>query len=614
MMRKLLLAFLLLASVAGAQTVTRKITPYDLKYQVGSFDRASQVTPGTTVSRPGFTPINALSRGIDSYGIVACSDSLNALIVEVGEAGGGDIYLPPGYYRAKDPITIRYDNVSLIGAGAGSTVIFPTWDGSDSRDFYNTVRIVGASNVVIRDIGVKGARCTGDCENSGIAIQGGFYNTIAYCQVDSCDNAGILVGYDWDGYFDLAAADRVDPTSAAVDEIDGWGHIIIGNIVSNTHGGCAIEIMRADSCIVSNNNINGALQHGIRVDASWGTAVSGNMISGAEDNGISIQGYGDSGTGVIKTAKSISVVGNVINSETGINLMNGAEDISIVGNIIRLSDSRLSSPCIMLDYYRVNGTDSSLAYAWKNVTISGNTLFSGQDGIKIRGAGDGLTISDNSIGEWYNSGIIFDADYDDGIVVENATIDGNYIWYKDRYPSNASHYFINFEGDSCWVNIGRNRMSAPSVAPMSYYSFMYLAPEDSASSRMIRVGVVNVEDFGIFGDGSERDRKNLNQLGADLFRLSGYDSTSVSSIDMYFGGRNYPMPSGTIWHLDSNIRATGPSAPRWLRGGRPRDLWGSINPEGSVTAPVGSIYRRADDDSTLYVKTSNHGKTGWVLQ
>lgn len=41
--------------------------------------------------------------------------------------------------------------------------------------------------------------------------------------------------------------------------------------------------------------------------------------------------------------------------------------------------------------------------------------------------------------------------------------------------------------------------------------------------------------------------------------------------------------------------------------------WGTSDPEGAVEAPQGSIYLRTDggNDTTLYVKTSGDGTTGW---
>jgi hypothetical protein len=44
--------------------------------------------------------------------------------------------------------------------------------------------------------------------------------------------------------------------------------------------------------------------------------------------------------------------------------------------------------------------------------------------------------------------------------------------------------------------------------------------------------------------------------------------------------------------------------------------WGPGTPEGSVTAPVGTAYLRTDGgaSTTLYVKESGTGNTGWVAK
>jgi hypothetical protein len=44
--------------------------------------------------------------------------------------------------------------------------------------------------------------------------------------------------------------------------------------------------------------------------------------------------------------------------------------------------------------------------------------------------------------------------------------------------------------------------------------------------------------------------------------------------------------------------------------------WGSGTPEGAVTAPVGVLYLRDDGGAgtTLYVKESGTGNTGWVAK
>ena len=47
-----------------------------------------------------------------------------------------------------------------------------------------------------------------------------------------------------------------------------------------------------------------------------------------------------------------------------------------------------------------------------------------------------------------------------------------------------------------------------------------------------------------------------------------------------------------------------------------RVKWGNGTPESAVTAPVGTLYLRLDGGSstTLYIKESGTGPTGWVAK
>jgi hypothetical protein len=77
--------------------------------------------------------------------------------------------------------------------------------------------------------------------------------------------------------------------------------------------------------------------------------------------------------------------------------------------------------------------------------------------------------------------------------------------------------------------------------------------------------------------------------------------------------------------LDAGVRVpnaqmpTDPSfatvtSPKHIWTGTVQDLAGSGSPEGVVTAPIGSLYRRIDGgiNTSLYVKESGVGNTGWI--
>lgn len=78
-----------------------------------------------------------------------------------------------------------------------------------------------------------------------------------------------------------------------------------------------------------------------------------------------------------------------------------------------------------------------------------------------------------------------------------------------------------------------------------------------------------------------------------------------------WGGNTLPFMQ------DSEIlNAVYVPAGQYLRmsGGAASVLAGAGSPEGVVTAPVGSLYLRSDGgaNTTLYVKESGTGPTGWI--
>lgn len=79
--------------------------------------------------------------------------------------------------------------------------------------------------------------------------------------------------------------------------------------------------------------------------------------------------------------------------------------------------------------------------------------------------------------------------------------------------------------------------------------------------------------------------------------------TSTSNVRVLTSGAGLLVVNGT-----GGIANGGSSGPQWRAG--------SGSPEGSVTAPIGSIYSRTDGgaSTSLYVKESGTGNTGWVAK
>lgn len=106
---------------------------------------------------------------------------------------------------------------------------------------------------------------------------------------------------------------------------------------------------------------------------------------------------------------------------------------------------------------------------------------------------------------------------------------------------------------------------------------------------------------------------NGSASGANLIMLGGSHATAAG--DWVFRANNqdrlyWDESNGTLT-LSAGDFVFGTTARGVTYQAGPRDLAGSGDPEGLVTAATGSTYRRTN--GTLYVKRSGSGNTGWVL-
>jgi hypothetical protein len=123
----------------------------------------------------------------------------------------------------------------------------------------------------------------------------------------------------------------------------------------------------------------------------------------------------------------------------------------------------------------------------------------------------------------------------------------------------------------------------------------------------------------------------MGQIGTSSYltaNSSGTDSTTLFIRTAASGAEANRMkfaPSGTVEPGADNTQSFGTSGVRWgnnystnYRPGDGSVLWtsGSGTPEGAVTANVGSMFTRTDGgaSTTLYVKESGTGNTGWVAK
>jgi hypothetical protein len=102
-----------------------------------------------------------------------------------------------------------------------------------------------------------------------------------------------------------------------------------------------------------------------------------------------------------------------------------------------------------------------------------------------------------------------------------------------------------------------------------------------------------VVKFNLNWDGGLGTRAfSFTQNSAESLNIDSSDNVKVTAGNLVIGtaGKNISLPGGITWTS------------------------GAGSPEGVVTAPVGSLYSRSDGGllTSLYVKESGSGNTGWV--
>lgn len=116
---------------------------------------------------------------------------------------------------------------------------------------------------------------------------------------------------------------------------------------------------------------------------------------------------------------------------------------------------------------------------------------------------------------------------------------------------------------------------------------------------------IQPEEFGAVGDGTTDDTDAIQNA---LDWASEVEGGAI----VWFQKPSYLCTGATASSANVSIRGYG--IPVNITGGKPRIMFGSDNPEGNVTCPIGSIYQKTSgtSDDALYVKETGTGNTGWV--
>lgn len=591
-----------IASTIQADVIGIKTLGYALPGDGGGgvYKRVSAVPPhsGYFQSLDGayweYTPdergFNVLAFGADTSGNTAGARTANnaAMLGAYNCAfnnGGGVIYFPPGVYNYDSPwiidtstLTPGLQGVGLIsveGDGVGRTTLFfrSTTAGHVALKFLANFITGGQAG---RGIIAKGFTLAG----SGLALTNQTGLWIEFCQVKAVvEDLNILSFYLGVWVKDTVGLDFYKSTiSFCSYGLDTSSSFTNSPVNESTFFGCHIV----------NNRQFGARFNLSAPIAFVGGSFEGNGLTGAytsdaERWDVRINNGGYNGT------MSLALYGVHFESSGGQaciwidhDAYPSAYNISGCSFFRNGAFSPQSTNCIRLD---TTGTSRCVV----NVTGCGF------------GSVNGYTpsTSERCIAEGTVSGSL-----------HTWNLRGNMYENTDEIPlipSTTDHaatdQIIN-SVDSASVEVLRLAGKRPTAAAFdTIYQSMFVQDAAGSSIEVARVGVQAtavtagaVSSRMIFGARTSGSFAYLLFLNSTALTPAASDQIALGSSALPFSDL-FLASGGRIYHNNSAF-----------------DTWGTGTPEGVVTAPVGSTFRRTDGGAgtTFYVKESGAGNTGWV--
>lgn len=506
------------------------------------------------------------------------------------DSNAGVITFPDGTYLISAAIEPN-SNQELIGTGGTITMV--------NNTFAAGIHIDTKSNVHVSCLQIIGAS-GGNSFDQAILIAASTNVTVENCLIQDIGNEAVSPN-EWGHGIEInGASTNVKIVNNTIKNIKGYGNL----------RGDGITVRSSSNTLIEGNTIDTTRRMQIAViDDAIDVKIIGNHLLNGYLAGIDIE------PNSVNTTGEITIQGNTIRNfgskpgaTTGVQYYgidlhsNEFDNISIVGNIITAEVAQAIS-CIhgqnIAKFATISGN-----VLWCNGYADGMDLFSG-NGFK------NLVISSNIIREFAVNGIT--GDKNGTVVVESNLLESSQATaaYGIRLSTGASdETYTSVIGNSVKIN------STVIGAGIFLQGLNGLTIQNNtvtvASGNGIEVysNIANMTGAVISGNFAIDTNTGLY---AYYLRAAGAGAVA----NCVFGGN---AQTGFTTHLATSGSVTFARSinPAGFAMNTANLIWltGSGTPEGAVTADVGSLYTRSNGgaNTTLYIKESGTGNTGWVAK
>lgn len=364
------------------------------------------IVVGLPVSLSAQTAVPPAPQVIDA----AAFDTLQGAFDAVPESGGV-VRLPPGTFELQQPLVVSTPETKIEGAGAAThlrnlntsgeptLILRPRTRASDPRARLWRIQLC--------DFRVSGNPRSGD----GIRAEG--INEIFVHGVSIDHNGGNGLALI-DCYEDPRIADSIFTYNAQAGVLIQAGHDIVVSANHFEENQDALVCRDSFNLCMTGNNLDDHLRHGVVIENTYGSVVSGNMIEECDGTAIILDRdcYGitlsanviahDMGGGIdLRGAHGCAVSANTFTlvHQFGVRIGPGSGRIAVSANAFSnsyLGDGRHKRPLEHTNPVQIDIGQGIRLEGTRHVAVTGNT-FTGLDGAAVvaEGACEKILISGN---------------------------------------------------------------------------------------------------------------------------------------------------------------------------------------------------------------------------